>query len=572
MSLGFNNKRRSTMYWVSLVLLLGNGFNIAVMLGNDVIAHLVNTLYYFFKVIIPFSDIYFSQTQILLILMVLLIVMNVGIIMLLNIIIEKIEFKCQINNKLLRFIYRPEFIMDGILGVILSGLSINGFHSIASLNRNISIQTVFYFGILIVGIGCYWYSIFPFFLYKKSLEAVVKMDKDIMDVWYLISNSKTIVSSFEQLPIKNNRFILMVDKIDIDDINKMRNDHINVENFSKCVAYFDFKEENDSRWWESLKTVLHIPHMQVVVFYHGKENLGKMLEEQIRKFKLRTVKLIPLNEPIHEDIFAICKSLRTYDFLEKNYKGNPIDDFQDSRLQSHYNNLWKGPQISFDFLLLCMNTLEIMPAIYALFDFMDLQYRICLAFISSKEDQWYASISKKIGNINEMATILEGENIFFDMTAYFEKMVVFHDVDIELIKKYLPNYKIKESYCYTDIIYISKQLRNVLRGHGSFDKNHAIPLYKLIFRLALMTSFILKMNDKNIEITHEQQSIEGFYKICGTMKNIKKELSPFLLGTTNNTILVFNNWQHGELEYINYLDGLLILPSVISVPSREIKG
>ena len=96
-------------------------------------------------------------------------------------------------------------------------------------------------------------------------------------------------------------------------------------------------------------------------------------------------------------------------------------------------------------------------------------------------------------------------------------------------------------------------------------------LYKLIFRLALMTSFILKMNDKNIEITNEQQNIGGFYKIQGTMQNMKRELSPFLLGTKNNSIIVFNNWQHGAFEYINYLDGSLILPSVISVPSSEIK-
>lgn len=571
MSLGFNNKRRSTMYWFSLVLLLENVFNIAVVLGDGVISHFVNILYNFFVNIIPYLDGYSSEAPILLILMILLIVIVIGIIMLSNTIIGKIEFKCQTCNKLLRFVYRPEFMMDGFLGVILSGLAINGFHSLALLDRHISIQTVLYLGILISGIGCYWYSVFPFFLYKKSVEALAKVGENIMDVWYLISNSNTIVSSFEQIPIKKNRFITMVDKVDIDHINEKGNGYINIEKFTKCIAYFDPMEEKNSGWWDSLETVLHIPHIQVVVFYHGEENIGKRIEEQIRNRKLRTVKLIPLNGSVHEDIFAICENLKTYDFLEKNYKGNPIEDFQDSRLQSHYINLWKGPQISFDFLLLCMNTLEVMPAIYALFDFMDLQYRICLAFISSKEDQWYSSISKKIGNINEMATILYDEGIFFDTTVYFEKKVVFHDSDIELIKKYLPNYKIVERYCYTDIIYVSRQLRNVLRGHGSFDKNHAILLYKLIFRLALMTSFILKMNDKNIEVTHELQNIGGFYRIRGTMQSMKRELSPFLLGTKNNSILVFNNWQHGVFEYINYLDGSLVLPSVISVPSCEIK-
>ena len=137
MNLGYNNKRRSTMYWFSLLLLLGNVFNITVVLGDGVIGHFVNILYYFFVNIIPYPDGYSSEAQILLILMILLIVMAMGIIMLSNTIIEKIEFKCQTCNKLLRFIYRPEFIMDGFLGVILSGLAINGFHSLAFLDRHI---------------------------------------------------------------------------------------------------------------------------------------------------------------------------------------------------------------------------------------------------------------------------------------------------------------------------------------------------------------------------------------------------------------------------------------------------
>ena len=90
MSLGFNNKRRSTIYWFSLLLLLGNVFNIAVVLGDGVIGHFVNILYYFFVNIIPYPDGYSSETQILLILMILLIVMAMWIIMLSNTIIESL--------------------------------------------------------------------------------------------------------------------------------------------------------------------------------------------------------------------------------------------------------------------------------------------------------------------------------------------------------------------------------------------------------------------------------------------------------------------------------------------------
>lgn len=570
MRLVFNNKRRSAMYWVSLLLLLVNVFNIEVVLENGVIGRFVNILYYFFTIIFPYPDGYASDAHIFWALIIFLILMNIGAVVLLNTIIGKFKHNSPSYNQLLRFIYRPEFILDVMLGVFLSGLAINGFRSMVCFDSNISIQIVLYFGILILGMGCYWYNVFPFLLYKDSVELVTKMNEDQMNIWYLISNSRTILSSFEQLPIKRNKFIVMVDKTDLECINEKENSHLDIGDFSNCVAYLDPNEEENSEWWDYLKNILQIPHIQVVLFYHGDDNIGNSIEEKIRNLKLRTVKLIPLSGSVDEDVFIIFEKLKTYDFLEKNYKGNPVKDICDLRLQSHYKNLWVGPKICFDFLVLCINTLEVMPAIYALFDFMDLQYRICISFISNKEE-WYSRISKRIGNINEMANILYDEGEFFNTTVYFEKELVFHDSDIELIRKYLPNYRIVEKYGYADIIYVSRQLRNVLRGHGSYDKNHALVLYKLIFRLALMTSYILKMNDIKIEIDYAQQDIGGFYKIQGTMKNVKRELSPFLLGTKNNSILVFNNWQQGIIEYINYLDGSLILPSVMSVSSSEIK-
>ena len=76
--------------------------------------------------------------------------------------------------------------------------------------------------------------------------------------------------------------------------------------------------------------------------------MGRGLKNKLRT-EIENSKLIPLNGSVHEDTFAIYENLKTYDFLEKNYKGNPIEDFQDSRLQSQYINLWKGPQISLIF-------------------------------------------------------------------------------------------------------------------------------------------------------------------------------------------------------------------------------
>ena len=102
-----------------------------------------------------------------------------------------------------------------------------------------------------------------------------------MDVWYLISNSNTIVFSFEQLRIKKNRFITMVDKIDIDRINEKENSYINVENFSKCIAYFDPMEEKNSEWWDSLETVLHIHIYKLWCSITGKKIWGRGLKNKL---------------------------------------------------------------------------------------------------------------------------------------------------------------------------------------------------------------------------------------------------------------------------------------------------
>lgn len=63
-----------------------------------------------------------------------------------------------------------------------------------------------------------------------------------------------------------------------------------------------------------------------------------------------------------------------------------------------------------------------------------------------------------------------------------------------------------------------------------------------------------------------------YYGVLGSTKfTSSKLLSPFLVASANENILVFNNWNKEglteleQIEYINYLEGTLILPEYKSV-------
>ena len=64
------------------------------------------------------------------------------------------------------------------------------------------------------------------------------------------------------------------------------------------------------------------------------------------------------------------------EYKNPNIKGHPRRFLNNSILLKTYSGIGNGPQICLDFLKTIMNSLEILPSIYALFDYIDLQYRI----------------------------------------------------------------------------------------------------------------------------------------------------------------------------------------------------
>ena len=192
--------------------------------------------------------------------------------------------------------------------------------------------------------------------------------------------------------------------------------------------------------------------------------------------------------------------------------------------------------------------------------------------------KWMRQKSRVIGNIGTMASIIEEpiinrrlHNCALNFTTSDFYNHFLSQNDMKIIFKYLPNYDVDYQKPIQDaIVYMTASLRNILRGHGSFDGKDAFHLYKIVFKLSLLNSILLGINDVVLVIdkTRVWEDVdESFFRVIGrTGPFSSKLLSPFLIAKENGSILVFNNWKKSEpdsfeqIEYINYLDGTLILP------------
>lgn len=147
----------------------------------------------------------------------------------------------------------------------------------------------------------------------------------------------------------------------------------------------------------------------------------------------------------------------------------------------------------------------------------------------------------------------------------FDEIIV--EKDLELIRKYLTNYKKDLTRpIWETIIYLTYSLRNVPRGHGTFDKVDAYGLYNLVFKITILNMYILNSTNIQLEVSNDILNVNDkyYYVYRGFKRETKRNLSPFLISNENGNILVFNNWNKSKiddsivnLEYINYLDGRL---------------
>ena len=112
-------------------------------------------------------------------------------------------------------------------------------------------------------------------------------------------------------------------------------------------------------------------------------------------------------------------------------------------------------------------------------------------------------------------------------------------------------------------------------------------MFELVFKLALMNILILSAND--LTLGTEDSPVwpgETYRKVIGRKNSHAwRNMSPFLMASETGNVLVFNNWnkpspekdnkkENGKedekeiVEYINYLDGTLILPEFPGVETE----
>lgn len=581
-SCNWNNKRHNKVYWISIFMLLFVALNITEWFSAEEYPFVVamrNFVYGIISYVIP-SFVKRDVDYILLTLFTFY--------FLILLVIWIVNYLCgflpnlKISERGLKYGYilKSVVIEDIVVGGILELCALGGLIEIVKFCKITSIATWVYILIFLYGIYSYWKS-------TIGINRIRIADRDFQFeneyekiIWYCTANCKERISTFARAPWKGEIKCFFVDEKDTD-----HRECISVDDFLYYLIVIECDQHCTKKFEEQVKKILSLPHANVLTLIFGDSEKYRYIVDDLEKQKNVTVVRYPeIMRCNHLDMEMIVTSM---EYKNPNIKGHPRRFLNNSILLKTYSGIGNGPQICLDFLKTIMNSLEILPSIYALFDYIDLQYRIQIAFTlepdCQKQYTWMRNKGRIIGNINIMANIIE-ESVIKKRIEYNDNELsvqdffdcIIEEKDLELIKKYLPNYERDDCRPIQDtIIYLTTSLRNVLRGHGTFEKEDAYNLYIIIFKLALLNIYLVGTNETVITIDNNPVWMSQDYMYYGVLGSTKftssKLLSPFLVSSANENILVFNNWNKEglteleQIEYINYLEGTLILPEYKSV-------
>lgn len=521
-----------------------------------------------------------------------------------NGLIGRIPERCA-AGRLFEVTAQPAFLADVVVGLVLAGIGWRNFR--ASCNYfwdaytrdtienlwGVRLMSVLLLLMFLSCIAIYWKGLLPFRTYRQTFRSLKQ--KDFEDTaWFCVSNSPRRFSSFSRFMNKGQLGTSVFDHQDLRLLRKQTGIHLDAHDFRYFVIIVDRSQRINDAFLAQIEQILRIPHAHILVCY-TKTN------PSARNFETLDALLHSNKTAVFRDCcdFEDRLHLKLQDLLAVEEPGLmdekrlPLSYLHDERLKTTYLKLAQGPRICLDFLQIIFCKLDVLPGIYALFDYVDLQYRIQLAFEQpwldvhaqsavSLFERWAVKHGRKIGNIREMATLLEDgvltasqsdPQTALSTADVFSK--VFSEDDLTLIRKYLPNYTIDyDRPGYLTIIYLTTNLRNVLRGHGYFDPSDANRLFEVIVKLSMMNTYILSGNSVSLQISEEpHQGLPDLRNVDGQIgSEAFKRLSPFLIASDHGSILCFNNCHKRKhpskpaaIEYINYLDGTIILPNFRSV-------
>lgn len=581
--ISWNNKRRDWSYWLAIELLLLTGLNISWWLdtSNSII-----------KLINSFMTMTFNLYKVQLFIRSILPI-HLVVILVIACINHLVSFLPDIKRVklfgLFQFCLKSAFLSDLMVGILLEGIALEGLRKLGGTLQTTSIAMWGYYAIFLIGSFLYWKHVFPVVQYFNTMHHLLNGQGYEKNTWYNVSNSNLRFSTFDRVPNKGKITEVIVDCFDLEYVNFFVDMPIKEEYFLYYLICIDRGQEINADFVQTVKKIVNLPHAKTLICFFGDENHGdgsKKLADFLSKSK---------NVRIHD--FGRNKYNRNTDIekmlSDSNIRSNdsifiPFRTIDNAHLMHTYMSIGKGPKLCLDFMKTILNNLDTLPAIYALFDYIDLQYRIAISNITDINYCWMKSNSRNIGNLFHMAELIEEDILKIDHSNRRELLSpdeLFHEIitadEFSLVRKYLPNYEIDNSRpTYETVIYLTASLRNVLRGHGMLETSDADALFILVFKLALLNTYILNANSISMSVNCEKVWDEhDFYSVTGiTTTGDVKKISPFFVADINGDMLVFNNWilpnskgeeEKEKIEYINYLDGSLIMPEFRSITIEE---
>lgn len=594
--ISWNNKRRTWSYWLAIELLLFAGLNISWWLdASNSVIHLINS---FIRMTFNLHKVQLFLRSILPIhLLIILVIACVN---------HLIGFLPDIKRvKILgmfQFYLKSAFLSDILIGISLEEIALAGLEKLGDTFQSTSIALWAYYAIFLIGSILYWKHVFPLFQYIKAMNLFLNGKDYEVKTWYHITNSSLRFSTFNRVPNKGRLTEIIVDHLDLACLNYFIDEPIKEEHFVYYLICIDRSKEISTDFVHAVKKAVNLPHAKTVVYFwddEGQKDTAKELEDYLSRSKNVRIHDFGRNKPgRHTDIEKLLS--------DSGIKANgsvfiPFRAIDNAHLMRVYTSIGEGPKLCLDFMKTILTNLDTLPAIYALFDYIDLQYRIAISYISTISYAGLKENSRNIGNLFGMAELVE-EDILKPNHSSVSPDELFQDMltagDLSLVRKYLPNYEIDDSKpAYETVIYLTASLRNVLRGHGMFEISDANALFSLVLKLALLNVSLLNINGIAMRVSCEKVWREkAFYSVVATdaTGNVKN-MSPFFVAEPNGNIFVFNNWvvltskenQHEltadpglteppmidrpdeAIEYINYLDGSLITPEFRSIAIED---
>ena len=503
--ISWNNRRRDRNYWIGIWILLASAVNFHVWLNieNGPAAVIRDVLERFYRRIFPSRLI--SGSGYILFAELTLIAGTVMIVFLLNHLAGMLpDTELQGVSGKYRFVYKTSFLCDVFAGLFLELAAAAGLRGMTEILTGESAAAWLFMLFFVCGSVLYWRSILPAAQYHKVWN-LLKADREYEDqVWYCISNGREGLSTFDRVPWKGKISQIIVAGEDL----KALDAGVKMETFVYYLICIDSDEDIREEFVSRIYSALNTPHSRLLVLSFGcgkngidvKRLLGVLSENS----NVRTEEFPDLKLHGRIDIESLISD---QNFRRKRNVRMPLRFVKNEELAETYLSIGKGPCLCLQFLRKILNDLEILPAIYAVFDFTDLQYRMAAAYEHGDDTAWMKEHGKDVGNIMSMGKELEksvirknfqqgGIRISFE--EIFSRIIT--EKEMAVIRKYLPDYMPDKTYpVYTSIVYLTTSLRNVLRGHGSFEHVDAEILFELVFKLALMNILILSANDLTLE-------------------------------------------------------------------------